>query len=282
MENYFLAKAKLFANLDKEAKAVINLDDPYGKKLLKMTKAQIIRVSLKRKNADIFADNIDLSTEGLRFLLKTPSGSIEIKSSLVGLHNVYNIMIAAGLALSEKIEMKIIQQGIAALEKVPGRLEAVNFGQPFKVFVDYAHTPDALKNILEFLRKLAPKRMIAVFGCGGDRDRGKRPLMAKVAAQFCDAIVITSDNPRSEDPEKIAQEITRGIPKDFSHYKVILDRRQAIAEAINSAEPNDIVVIAGKGHERFQIFKDSRIPFDDIEVARDLINQEKICLNSAK
>lgn len=268
VENYFLAKAKLFEHLAPKATAVINIDDSYGRRLVKMTKAKVLTYGIQSK-ADIQAVEIEPTIQGSQFLLKTPQGNILIKTKLIGLHNVYNILSAAGACLSNRIDLPTIKKGIEKFSNVPGRLEKVEAGQKFYVFVDYAHTEDGLENVLNSLRKVSRSKIITVFGCGGDRDRTKRPKMGKVVSRLSDAAIVTSDNPRSEDPQAIIDEILPGFEK--KNYTVVIDRKEAIETALTQAKENDIVLIAGKGHENYQIFRDKTIHFDDRETVREIV-----------
>lgn len=208
---------------------------------------------------------------------------------LLGKHNVYNALAAIGVGIGEGISLNEIRQGLAKLKNVPGRFERIDCGQPFNVVVDYAHTPDALKKVLETARELTRKRVIVVFGCGGERDKTKRPLMGEVAASYSDIIILTSDNPRSEEPIKIIKEIERGINPALSCYTVALrskkgqgrdyliieNRFEAIKEALSLARDGDLILIAGKGHEDYQIVKDKRIPFSDRKIVQKILRREK-------
>ena len=278
-EDYFKAKEKLFLEYNLK-KAVINVDDPYGKMISKKTSAETITIGIIEKS-DIQASNIETSINGIQFTAQTPEGEVRIVSGLLGGHNVYNILCAIGTAIALGISLEEIKRGIGGLQNVPGRLEKIDEGQDFTVAVDYAHTDDALKNVLKAARELTDKRLILVFGCGGNRDRGKRPKMGKIAGEYSDYTIITSDNPRNEEPASIASEIEQGIKKvaDNGKYSIILDRKKAIRQAINMARKEDFVVIAGKGHENYQLFKDRRIHFDDCITARELINEKLSMIN---
>ncbi|HAP66620.1 MAG TPA: UDP-N-acetylmuramoyl-L-alanyl-D-glutamate--2,6-diaminopimelate ligase [Nitrospinae bacterium] len=277
LEKYFSAKARLFKEYGLK-KAVINIDDPYGKRLIKDSRIDKILTYGITEGADVKADDIDMSVKGLKFVATTPIGKLNIESKLLGMHNIYNILASVSTAILEGFSKESIIKGILLLDTVPGRLEGINEGQDFTVLVDYAHTDDALKNVLNAAKELPHKRLIVVFGCGGDRDRGKRPLMGKAAVEYSDFAIITSDNPRSEDPLKIIEEIEAGVSSQESivrsqrHIK-IPDRGEAIEFAINNASKGDIVIIAGKGHEDYQIFRDKKIHFDDREVAREAIKK---------
>ena len=292
MDDYFLAKSKLFTELFTDLKApisghpskkfcapfaAINIDDPYGKILVKKCAVNVLEYSAENP-AKIYAKDIQLSSSGTVFNLVIDDQTMPIKSSLVGQHNVYNILSAAAAATAMRISNRAIIDGIEAVRAIPGRLELVTSSkkkQPkFSVFVDYAHTEDALKNVLNALKVFARGRIITVFGCGGDRDRSKRPLMGKSAAHLSDWVILTSDNPRSEDPEKIILDIEIGIRNsDKKNYEIIEDREKAVRQAIAMAEENDIVLLAGKGHETYQIYKDKTIHFDDREIAAEALRK---------
>ncbi len=269
-ESYFNAKARLFENLSPSSWAVINMDDAYGKKLLMRTNANTITYAIDTP-ADVEARDISSGISGSRFTIISPHGKIDVKTPLIGKHNIYNILAAVSFAVSEKIDLNLIKEGIESVESIPGRLEPIDIEHPFKVFVDYAHTDDALKNILLSARPLCKGRIILVFGCGGDRCRNKRPLMGKVASELADYVIVTTDNPRSEEPESIIKEIEHGFLNNFNKYRVVLDRYAAIKEAICLAGEGDIVIIAGKGHEAYQVFKNTTIPFDDRSVVKQVI-----------
>jgi UDP-N-acetylmuramoyl-L-alanyl-D-glutamate--2,6-diaminopimelate ligase len=267
MDNYFNAKAKLFRMLSSQNKAVINIDDPYGRKLLKLTKAKIITYGLNKK-ADVYAEDIELDSKGIRFNLISPYGKIRIKSSLLGQYNVYNILAGCAFGFLENIKPLYIKKAIEDFLPPAGRLEKV-YSKDFSVFVDYAHTPSALENVLLTLRKIFKKRIILVFGCGGERDKGKRPKMGRIATELADLVMITSDNPRNEEPLKIIGDILKGIRK--KNYIVIPDRKEAISKAIQEAKKEDVVLVAGKGHEQYQIIKDKIIPFDDRKIIKEFL-----------
>tara|TARA_B100000315_G_scaffold235312_1_gene250127 strand:+ start:7285 stop:8772 length:1488 start_codon:yes stop_codon:yes gene_type:complete len=278
-EDYFKAKEKLFLEY-KLKKAVVNVDDPYGKIISKKTSAETITIGIIEKS-DVHARNIETSIKGIQFTAKTPQGEVQIVSGLLGRHNVYNILCAIATAIALGVSLEEIKRGIGDLQNVPGRLEKIDEGQDFTVVVDYAHTDDALKNVLKAARELTDKSLISVFGCGGNRDRGKRPKMGKIAGEYSDYTIITSDNPRNEEPASIASEIEQGIKKvaGSEKYSLILDRKKAIRQAIDMAEKEDFVVIAGKGHENYQLSKNLRIHFDDCETARELINEKLSMIN---
>jgi UDP-N-acetylmuramoyl-L-alanyl-D-glutamate--2,6-diaminopimelate ligase len=239
-------------------------------RLVKLTPAKLISYALK-KEADFKATNISLNLAGAEFIITTAYGDCRIETNLIGHHNIYNVLAAVALAVHEGLDLEVIREGIKNFKFVPGRLEEVKKeGLPFRIFVDYAHTEDAMRNVLSALRTFCSGKIVLVFGCGGDRDRDKRPKMGKLATEMADFIFITSDNPRSEDPLKICQEIASGIKND--NYRIVLDRFEAIKEAVTFLEPSDILLIAGKGHEANQIFKDRVIPFDDRKVLREILD----------
>jgi len=275
MEDYFGAKLRLFTVLAPEARAIANGDDPYGKRVIEATRARAWTFAIDGP-ADLRAEDVRVSLSGVRFTARTPAGPVALRSPLVGRHNVHNILAAVAVGLAQGVPLEAIAAGVAALKNVPGRFEQVDAGQPFTVVVDYAHTEDALYRLLTTAQKVRTGRIITVFGCGGDRDRGKRPKMGQVAARYSDVVVVTSDNPRTEDPDAIIREILPGVEaglRDAGHgrYLVHADRRAAIAEAIRLAQPGDLVLIAGKGHEDYQIIGKDKHPFDDRVVAREAI-----------
>jgi UDP-N-acetylmuramoyl-L-alanyl-D-glutamate--2,6-diaminopimelate ligase len=287
MESYFQAKRRLFEMLPPDGVAVVNGDDPRGESLLRAA-PRSLSYAVDR-HADVRPGPLSCSLQGLAFDVRTPRGTLAVRSKLVGRPNVYNILAATTAALALDVPIGAIEEGLSAIDGVPGRFQIVSApGDDITVVVDYAHTDDALKNLLETARPLAPQRLITVFGCGGDRDRTKRPLMGAVAARLSDLVVITSDNPRSEDPSRIIEEIKRGVvpppdrtrPAGRTPHRVpscltVVDRRAAIRRAIEGAQPGDVVLIAGKGHEKYQVVGDRTLPFDDVEVARAALGQRR-------
>jgi UDP-N-acetylmuramyl-tripeptide synthetase len=279
MQGYAEAKALLFRMLGTdrrkpgEAAAVLNADDPWASFMARATRARVIRYGIAAQ-ADVTARDMSLTLGGIRATVESPWGPLEVRSPLVGQHNLANILAAAGGCLHLGATRAQVEAGIENLRAVPGRFEKVEAGQPFGVVVDYAHTPDALERVLSFAREFAGGRLFALFGCGGDRDRGKRPLMGQIAARLADFVIATSDNPRSEDPLAILAEIEAGIKKvsgGSERYVTIADRREAIAYALARVHPGDLVVLAGKGHETYQVLRDRTIPFDDRVVAREVL-----------
>jgi len=313
MESYFASKRILFegCGADRPRAAVINIDDEYGRELVKFSKkkgSEVITYGLKQ--ADFRAENVDIGLKGTRFDIIMPDGKLPIWSPLIGRVNVYNIMAAAAATWARGCSEDLITAGVAALQNVPGRFQPVITGQPFTVVVDYAHTDDALKNLTALAREFVTHgkcscachrsesamigssvmhpvpccertyqpipgslngHVITVFGCGGDRDRAKRPLMGEAAGRGSDFVIITSDNPRSEDPMAIINDAKSGIEKTGTEFVVEPDRRQAIDLAIHTARTGDIVLLAGKGHEKTQTTRDGVMPFDDVQVARELL-----------
>jgi UDP-N-acetylmuramoyl-L-alanyl-D-glutamate--2,6-diaminopimelate ligase len=272
MDAYFAAKKKLFegAGAPPPRAAVLNRDDEYARTLNPAGETDVYWYGLGQ-DATLRARNISSGFDGLRFEAQFRKIRIPINSPLIGKINVYNILAACGAALSFGIDAETIARGIADLQAVPGRFERINEGQPFTVVVDYAHTDDALRNVIAVARGLEPKRVITLFGCGGDRDRTKRPLMGRAAAEGSDLVVLTSDNPRSEDPIAIMNDALVGIQRIDVPRIIEPDRAAAIARAIQEAREGDIVILAGKGHEPYQILKDRTIPFDDRAVAREVL-----------
>jgi UDP-N-acetylmuramoyl-L-alanyl-D-glutamate--2,6-diaminopimelate ligase len=272
MDSYFEAKRILFDSLlRKGGRAVINVDDDRGAELARTLDHPVSTCSLS-PGADFTAEDVRLSFEGTHFRVRTPAGVFEVQTSLLGRFNVLNALCAFGAGFALGLPPDAVQRGIASLKGVAGRIERVDVGQDFTVLVDYAHTDDALKNLLESVRELKPRRLITVFGCGGDRDRSKRPLMGAVAARLSDVLILTSDNPRSEPPEAIIDDVRRGIPAARAdETEVIVDRRDAIARALELGRKGVVIVIAGKGHETYQVVRDRKVPFDDRQVVRDVL-----------
>lgn len=268
IENYFNAKARLFKSLASPAFAVVNIDDQYGLRLKGLIPVKTVTYGIE-SSASVKARDIRFDIAHTEFTLESDGLEFKFTTPLVGRHNVYNILAAVAWAKEAGIDFKIIVAGIKKFGFVPGRLERINADSGFNVFVDYAHTQDALYNVITTLRELSPARLIVVFGCGGERDKDKRPKMGRVVSELADYSIITSDNPRSEDPEDIVADIKKGINKD--NYCVVLDRRQAIKMALALAKKGDTVLLAGKGHENYQVMKDKILHFDDREVARECL-----------
>jgi len=271
LEAYLKAKLKLFGGLDDNACAIINKDSEYFDELIMRIDSDMLTYGID-KDPDVSGEAIKMGLDGSRFILSTPQGRIKLTTPLIGRHNIYNILAASAVAVREGIAPLVIKKGIEALTTVPGRMEAIRCGQNFNVFVDYAHTEDALRNVLGALRAIGRKnKILLVFGCGGDRDTEKRPKMGMIARELADYTIITSDNPRSEDPREIASEVEKGFKGAKDRYEVVLDRYEAIKKAIKNADKNTTVLLAGKGHEKKQILKNKSIPFDDREVARTIL-----------
>ena len=270
MEDYFQAKSLLFTDEYLKGRAIINLDDEYGKRIIdRLDSNKVWTYSVEDSSADLYTSELDYQPTGVKGILHTPMGEIAFNSPLVGQFNLANLLAAVGTALHLGVDLKTIVDRLPQFVGVPGRMERVqlNSNQDINVIVDYAHTPDSLENLLKAARPFINGKMICVFGCGGDRDRTKRPLMGKIAAQLADVAVVTSDNPRTENPEQILKDVVAGIP-DSVEPIVIADRATAIATAIKNAQPGDGVLIAGKGHEDYQILGTEKIHFDDREQAR--------------
>jgi len=285
MEEYFQAKQRLFTGLGAGKKvgklAVVNMDDPYGAKIRAACRVPVWGYAVTNK-ADLKAEHVRLSMNGTIFTAATPAGTFTIESRLVGEHNVYNMLAAVGVALHAGATCDQVREAVARVTNVPGRFEMVSAGQDFMVVVDYAHTEDALLRLLTAAQAVKTQRIITVFGCGGDRDRGKRPKMGRTAVERSDVVVLTSDNPRTEDPMAILREVEVGVREALqrrSHveYHLVPDRREAIMVAVRLARTGDIVLIAGKGHEDYQIIGTKKFRFDDREVAREAIQHLRNC-----
>jgi len=290
LDAYFEAKLLLFTGLGPEAFAVVNADDGRSAEIVRRTRARVITFGLAAGSDIRPSGEVSHGIDGISFSVATPAGSVAVASPLVGKHNVANILTAIGIATALGIAPDRIAAGITSMRAVPGRMEKVEAGQPFGVIVDYAHTEDALERLLEAVREVAGRRIITVFGCGGDRDRTKRPRMGAAAVRGSDAVIVTSDNPRTEDPQAIISEIEAGMraagvraagPQGLARaggrtpYLIVPDRREAIAAAVGLAGPGDVVVLAGKGHEDYQIIGERKHPFDDREEARKAVLQRQ-------
>jgi UDP-N-acetylmuramoyl-L-alanyl-D-glutamate--2,6-diaminopimelate ligase len=267
MEDYYLAKRRLFREGD--GPAAVNLGDEYGRRLTREASGPVLTYASRDTEAAVHPEALEIGNGGaIALIASTPRGPLPLDVRLRGDFNVENVLCA--VALSELLELPhdAVRRGISSISGVPGRFEPVDAGQPFTVLVDYAHTPDSLENVLNAARRITSGSLIVVFGAGGDRDRGKRPLMGAVARRLADRAIVTTDNSRSEEPEAIAAEITGDV-----EMEVVLDRRVAIATAVAAARPGDVVVIAGKGHEQGQQFADRTLPFDDRVAAREALEQ---------
>jgi UDP-N-acetylmuramoyl-L-alanyl-D-glutamate--2,6-diaminopimelate ligase len=284
--NYLATKASFFENLEslsashrkskKTKTSIINVDDPNSDFILSKAPTEIVTYGISRGSPQITARELRLYGRATSFIACTPQGSFPVSLNLKGVFNVYNALAAIACGLAAGLDPDTISLGLQSLKGVPGRFESIDEGQPFAVVVDYAHTPDSLENILREARHLGPGNLTVVFGCGGDRDRSKRPVMGKIAAASADRVIITSDNPRTEHAFDICQEIEEGVLREGRPrlgYEIIIDRACAIRRAISLAEEGDVLVIAGKGHETYQIFSDAIIHFDDREVAASLLRE---------
>ncbi len=269
-ENYLSAKKQLFSQCDV---AIINHDDPYAERIMDGLSCPIYTIGIHTP-ASYNASNIDIRTFGVRFHLRTPRGECSVSLHISGLFSIYNAMGAAAMMQQADFSLKDIVAGLEGLSGVAGRLQSVDTGEhPFSVYVDYAHTPDALENVLTTVHAFAKARVLVLFGCGGDRDRAKRPLMGEIGGRHADYVIVTSDNPRSEDPEAIVRTIEDGVKKSGTPYTVIVNRKEAIEHALSLLEPDDILVIAGKGHENYQEINGVKYHFDDKEIVEELLRQ---------
>ncbi len=282
MKDYFEAKARLFESLRQspreDRKAVINVDDPYGQQLVaRFGKDLSIITYGMGARADFRASDFKVEMNGTSYRLDAKDKSYLVRLPLIGRFNIYNSLAALAAARAVGLDVRTAVQALAKAPQIPGRLEAVPAKRKFQVFVDYAHTDDALLNVVKTCRDLNPNRLILVFGCGGNRDKTKRPLMGAVADQYADYVFITSDNPRKEDPEAIVRDVEAGFK--HKNYEKIVDRKEAITRAIAMAQPRDIVLIAGKGHEKYQEFSDHIVPFDDVEIAGRALEEHPVELS---
>jgi UDP-N-acetylmuramoyl-L-alanyl-D-glutamate--2,6-diaminopimelate ligase len=271
MEEYLNAKARLFSDLkgNKQPKlSILNGDDPAYSKLVKASSATVVSYGIQN-TVDYRAENVEVTAEGVRFKIRFKGYLQDIWYSTPGYFSVYNALAAFAWGVERGFAPETVAEALAEIPGVPGRFESVRCGQPFQVIVDYAHTPDGLENVVRTARDFTQGRLITIFGCGGDRDRGKRPLMGAVAAEGSDFLVVTSDNPRTEDPDLIIQEVLQGV--NGKEYVTLCDRKEAIWIACRMAKPGDTILIAGKGHETYQIFGTEVHPFDDREVAREAL-----------
>jgi UDP-N-acetylmuramoyl-L-alanyl-D-glutamate--2,6-diaminopimelate ligase len=281
MDNYRNAKGLFFAGLGnaysskrQERKyAVLNADDPVSEQYAASTAAEVITYGIEN-NADVKASDIKITATGTQFWLSSFGGETQIQLKLIGKFNVYNALGAVAATLLEGVPLESIKNSLEGMAIVPGRMESVHEGQDFLVAVDYSHTPDSLEKALTTIREFAQRRVITVFGCGGDRDKGKRPIMGGIAAKYSDYVYVTSDNPRTENAQQILLDIEPGIVSaglSDTSYEMLVDRRAAIKKAIEMASPNDVVLIAGKGHETYQDSNGVKVHFDDREEAREAI-----------
>jgi UDP-N-acetylmuramoyl-L-alanyl-D-glutamate--2,6-diaminopimelate ligase len=274
-ENYLAAKSKIFESLSPDSTAILNKQSPYSEQIAAGTKAKVLWFAADEE-ADLSADIHSIDDSGTAFTLSYQGQSIRVKTPLLGRFNVANHLAAAGLCLAAGLDLKTVARGLSSLDAIPGRLEKVKSDATFTVLVDFAHTDDALDNVLSTLKPLCKARLIVVFGCGGDRDKTKRPRMAKVVEKYADLAIVTSDNPRTENPHDIISQVVAGFADPNSpKIKIESDRKKAIALAIESAQKNDVVIIAGKGHENYQIIGKQKFPFSDRQIALYLLKNKK-------
>lgn len=275
LEKYFNAKLKLFTMTKKSN--IVNIDEVYGAEIVKRVshlKTPIITYGIVEK-ADIYATNINYHLEGVDFTLNTPSGKIDINLNIPGEFSVYNALAAASCGCVYDIDLEIIKKGLEAVEGVKGRFELVPTNSDFTVIIDFAHTPDGLEKVLTTIEQFAEGRVVALFGAGGNRDKTKRPIMGETVGKHADFLIVTSDNPRNEDPAKIIDDVLEGVKKANHNYVAIVDRREAIKYALENAEPKDIILLAGKGHETYTIIKDKVLPFDERQIVLDILSNMK-------
>lgn len=277
LDEYFETKLRFFRDYpkasDKPFVAVVNADDPYGPRVIEAARGTALTYGV-RGGSDVRASGIHATPRGVEFRASCSLGECDVRMRLGGLFNVYNSLAAVGVGVVLGLGLDDIREGLEAVPAVAGRFESVDCGQDFAVIVDYAHTPDGLENVLRAAREIADGRLIVVFGCGGDRDRAKRPIMGRIASELADMCIVTSDNPRSEEPMAIIDEVLAGMDRASASAEVVADRREAIARALAAASAGDVVIIAGKGHETYQIFRDETIHFDDREVVRELLEKK--------
>ena len=276
MENYLQAKSKLFDMVSRSGRkqnktAIVNVDDAASSEILNHCRCEKITYGIENP-ANLRGVELDIKSGGMKFKIRGDFGVMNLTLHITGIFNVYNVLAALGAALAENIRPDVIKLALENFKSVPGRFERIFSDKPFEIIVDYAHTPDGVKNVLETAAQICKGKIITVFGCGGDRDHGKRPLMGKIASELSDVVIITSDNPRTESPENILNDIEAGIAK--KNYERIIDRRAAIFRAIELAGAGDIVLVLGKGHENYQILGTGKIHFDDREIAREAVNHE--------
>jgi UDP-N-acetylmuramoyl-L-alanyl-D-glutamate--2,6-diaminopimelate ligase len=274
LESYFECKARLFLGLSGDRTAVLNADDPWAMQLASRVKSRILTYGIDT-DCDFKARHLRFSAFSTDFILLFDKINVPVRMPLVGRHNVYNVLGSLATLKSLGLDVPDAVEALKTFGGVPGRLESVNCGQDFGVFIDFAHTPDGLLNVLKTLKEHQKRKLVAVFGCGGERDRDKRPKMGKIASQYCDYVYLTADNPRSEDPETIAHEIEAGFEPGFKNYEIIADRREAIRRALLAASAGDIVLLAGKGHERTQVIGGTAHPFSEREEARRILGEAR-------
>ena len=271
-KNYLEVKSRLFKKVKSNGFSIVNIDDKAADKIINNSNSKVIKYSINQKS-DFRAKNIKLNTAGASFLLNNYEKRVRL--NITGKFNIYNALAAIAVASKLNIDYNIIRKSFEKMDSIPGRFEVVKGNQDFTLIVDYAHTPDGMDNVLKTIKSLAQNKIIIVFGCGGNRDKDKRPKMGSIALEYGDSIFITTDNPRNEDPKSIIEDIKKGLKDNKSNYEVVLDRKKAINKAVEIAEKNDIIVIFGKGHETYQVFADETIHFDDREVAKEAIRSKK-------
>lgn len=274
MESYKNAKGRLFRMLKDDGKwAILNRDDPHWNYFFKQAKVPKLTYSMEKKKADVFPQNFSIGFEGTKMELFTPAGEVKINLKFLGKTNLYNALAATTAGLALEIDLDLIKKGLEFVSPVPGRMERINWGQKTNILIDYAHTPDAFLKLLNTLRDLTPGKIWMVFGCGGDRDKGKRPEMGRIASDLADYVIITRDNPRTEDLDEINQQIIRGMVRK-ERVKIILDRKKAIQEVLENAKEKDTVILAGKGHESYQIIGKKKIHFSEREIVENFLKEK--------
>lgn len=272
MEEYREAKAKLFSQ---SKVSIINIDDDHGQWMKERAAGKVYSYGI-RKDADIYARDLEITEKGVSFILYTPEGNHPVNLGIPGIFSVYNALAAAGACYALNIPLSVIAKGLEAVKGVAGRFELLDTQTDYSVILDYAHTPDGLENILKAASQFARGRIVTLFGCGGDRDPAKRPVMGEIAGKYSDFCIVTSDNPRSEDPMAIINQIIPGVEKTKCPYIVIEDRKEAIRYALENAQKDDVIILAGKGHETYQILKDRTIHFDEKEIVAEILGREKV------
>jgi UDP-N-acetylmuramoyl-L-alanyl-D-glutamate--2,6-diaminopimelate ligase len=272
---YKKSKGLLFEMLSDKSWAVINMDDPNWRYFYDKAKTHRFTYSLSNQKADFYAKSFSITWEGSQMDLETPSGEVKINLKLLGESNIYNALASAAVGVALEVNLEIIKSGLESVETIPGRMERIQAGQDFNILIDYAHTPYALDLLLKTVRRLTQGDLIVLFGCGGDRDQGKRPQMGKVASLWADRIFLTEDNPRSEDPQKIIEEIVGGI-ENKEKVEIIIDRKEGIKKALKMAKRGDTLVLVGKGHEDYQIKKDQKFHFSDKETVLELLQMSAV------
>ncbi len=276
MESYKIAKGKFFQMLQDDGKwAILNRDDPHWDYFYKQAKVPRLSYSIESGNADVFSKSFSIGLGGTRMKLCTPAGEVQIDFQLLGKSNLYNALASATCCLALGIDLDIIGKGLESVDSIPGRMEKIDWGQGFNILIDYAHTPYAFQKLLQTTRELTKRRICMVFGCGGDRDKGKRPEMGKVASELADLVILTCDNPRTEDLDQINQQIYEGVTEQ-EKVKIIRDREEAIREALKGARAGDTVILAGKGHENYQIIGKRKIDFSEKEIVRNFLKERAL------